>query len=668
MNGVLPGKENWDTNVERGKCCVHTIYELLLTSVVFPPDRIPQICAGWPLDEHEPASELFEAEYECPVDWSLFPHLDRKDIVAYEARRPWDARGPPFERLAECMSHKLNHLYSHEGVRKMFGRANLAVFKATGVYFLFSSLGLDKGREDIPTDKALLKKLADAGYPQTRVAKESKSGAKPLHALMQHAGPVTNVLLRAPGKAGYTHRIVPATIAVKCGIEDDVIINYSSDVFDRWYSCLCFGLRQSLPKRVYTLEETSDGSFEHVDAGVPPVTIHTLLDTYTLSQRLKTTNVSDMLLDELSNVLQREKALHKVYKGRGEICEDDPNDIVRFSDLAPEDIEKLWAGTKSRDPIRRLVVDLLTYRFEEVSYITTKNCLRSGASASKLYAKFAGCHNRQADIVDDFASTLWTEYFCTTYHNHDNDVYYYASPDSKPSTDSKKLIDDTVTAKSCVQMIEIWSELNGYVDCRNPDNTGGLFDVAYLQGMRPDIKWRLVKSFSVHVIFPHEGPQRREIVPLMADEEEIIDSRWPTHPGYLNADWSSPRPSKRRLRRPRRLSYTMTLTKWTASSVRLRMNPRMRMRLVARLAATPAANLNTTRTARTTRTRSWTTLTKPTSKTTASTSSTSMPRCGIRKSTGTTRAATAKRYMTQPPVKSPSGFPTKTGLPRSRSC
>lgn len=204
--------------------------------------------------EYTRATELYEDEVECPIEWSYFPDLTEKAIMAYELRRPWDTRGPPFERMPDIMKLQLAHKYSHENVRKMFGRANLAVFNATGVYFLFSSLGLSRRGHDVPTDKTILKDLSHANCPRVRIAKQTESGGSFYSSPLQCFGKVSNILLKLPGVAGHTHRSIPAEMATKYGIEEAIVIECSPEVFDRWYSCLCFGLRHSVPKRVYTLK------------------------------------------------------------------------------------------------------------------------------------------------------------------------------------------------------------------------------------------------------------------------------------------------------------------------------------------------------------------------------------------------------------------------------
>jgi hypothetical protein len=328
----------WAEHISKGTSDVVKKHQSKLIRLVFTVDP-PKKFSPWPF-EYVEATVPYEKDIACPIDWSQLPPLKATEIMAYEIRKPWNPNRPPFENMRDIVEEQTGDHYSKEGVRKMFGRANAAVYNATGVYFLHSSLGLQK-KHGIPNETEMLKGLGDAGMPQGRAAKPSDSARSSDESLPVFTYPSITVLLQPPGQSGYITRVMSEEIASVCGIEDGMFIGCTSDAFDRWYSCFCFGLRYSLPKRVYKLSQPSEGVCTYLDNGVPPVTIYTILEMYTLSQLFGTTQVSDMLLDEILKVLKHEKALFKKYKGRGNVCEDDPNDVLRFNDLEPGDIEKL---------------------------------------------------------------------------------------------------------------------------------------------------------------------------------------------------------------------------------------------------------------------------------------------------------------------------------------
>jgi hypothetical protein len=339
---------------------------MLITLVFIIP--LPDRVTPWPFN-YDQATLQFTEDVPCPINWSALPAmakaLEPKHICAYEARRPWTLNPASFKEVIKAVLALTGKEYAEEGVRKLFRKANLAVYNATGVYFMHSSIGLyeDHG---IPTDTEMARQLEKVGYSQSKAYKATKTPCKPDATIpADDASPrylsTVAVILQPPGPERIEQRFISAEIANKYGIEDDQGIACSADIFDRWYSSLCFGLRHTFPKRVYILVKSQGAPAEYHDNGVPPVTIQSLLETYCLSQFINTTEVSDMILDRILKGFQNEKRLYAKYKGRGGICEDDPNDVVRFMDLKSEDIEKLWLNTNPVDPIRKLLVDLFTY-------------------------------------------------------------------------------------------------------------------------------------------------------------------------------------------------------------------------------------------------------------------------------------------------------------------
>lgn len=121
-------------------------------------------------------------------------------------------------------------------------------------------------------------------------------------------------------------------------------------------------------------------------------------------------------------------------------------------DLEPEGIEELWNKTKLGDPVRKLVVDLLSFTLVTPQEEATI-ALRSRRRARGLYASLAQkCHPHE--VIDAFAASIAPEqnHLCVRCHNHPVDTPCYTR--QAPSALSKQLIDD-MTASPSTQPLEI---------------------------------------------------------------------------------------------------------------------------------------------------------------------------------------------------------------------
>ncbi|KAF2828258.1 hypothetical protein CC86DRAFT_465975 [Ophiobolus disseminans] len=497
---------------------------------------LPERFTPWPFSYGQ-ATLQFTDDIPCPVNWSALAAvsvpLKHEHIATYEARHPWSPNPLSFIKVIPVVQEVIGRRLSQEGVRKWFRKANLAIYNATGVYFIHSSIGLED--HDIPTDKEMGTEIAKAGISPSKASKQAKNVHKPDDSsspfdVAAEYVPATAIILQLPGRAIIKQRFISEEVAKMCGIEHGQRIACSVETFGQWYTCLCFGLRHSFPKRLYSFCKPPGGRLKHHDDGVSRFTIHTLLETYYLSQAMKTTDVSDMLLDQLLKVFQNEKALYAKYKGRGCICEVDPNAVLRFMDLEQDGMNELWKNTELGDPIRKLIVDLLTFGLE-TSEKQVAAAVRSSRHARELYAEFAQKYHPH-DVIDDFANATYTDHFCANYHNHAEDELCYAW--RPPSALSKNLDDDLPSMQSL--------EIAGVPFCRVPNNTGEPFDISLYQARHPEIDWKMVRSMNSLITFPSTaGPQRREPRPVFVDEEDFdVYGRWPTHPGYNNKDWEAP--------------------------------------------------------------------------------------------------------------------------------
>jgi hypothetical protein len=507
---------------------------MILVFTTPPPPRI----SPWPFN-FPAATHAYAHPTTCPIDWSQLSGLETKHILTYELRAPWNPAPLPWAQVATQYQQATGEekLFSQEGTRKRFKKVNRAIFEATGVYFLYSGLGLQEDY-NVPNDTDMPQKMREAGLindPVTRGKKFSNKSKTSNWSKNSHRETVCEseavvLVIQPPGQSSYASRLISKKIIKTLRITSDQVVPFSVDTFDRWHTCLCFGTRHTLPKRVYKLKQMPEG-YAYVDEGIPPVTIHTLLDTYRLSRFMGTTAVSDMILDGLHEVFKNEKGLFLKYQ-IGAICEGDCNDVMRFLDLEPDDIEKLWKETKRSDPIRRLIVDLLTHGLGAMEGLDRirANALRSGSQARDLYRTFARSHRE--DALDAFANATSPELFYATYHSHKVDEPCYRQV--LCSLLSKKWIDDTLDFSN-THLVEI----KGVNNCKIINKTGCSLDINALQGQTPHWEWQRICSVNSWILIPPKGPQIRQPRPVYFELDKVDShGRYPSHPGYNDADWT----------------------------------------------------------------------------------------------------------------------------------
>jgi hypothetical protein len=514
----------------------NTVARNSLTNAVFTPAP-PRPMSPWPID-CPAATPVYPTTIPCPINWALIPGLTSVDQQVYELRAPWNANAKSWHTVSQLYS-KQNPGKSlvDESVRKKFKKANIAVFKATGVYFRGSSIGLKEGWK-VPGDidmKALLKDVVQKAGVAVETVFDDKLVTMFTDKELLLDGPAVTLSLQPRGCFGHEVRHLPKKLADELRIQADEVIPCTGVIFDRWYSSLCFGRRHSLPRRVYKLRPIPVG-YTHEDDGTPPVTFHTLLDTYCLSQIIGTHVVSDMILDEISRVLSSEKDLAAKYRD-GAVLEDDAANVIRFMDLEPADIETLWKNTDPADPIRRLIADLLTHypgATPEACRMSASR-IRTGRQASKKFVSFGKSLYRDA-YIQDFIDKAEANEFCKTYHNHDSGVpCYWLTDQSEKST---RRIDVTVTSRDGPVTLEIHS-IAGYKITNKTGEPALNFEALKLE--KCSWRWERLRSVKVKITIPKNGPQIREYVPDYFDAQDAdCQHRYPSHPGYENPEWTDP--------------------------------------------------------------------------------------------------------------------------------
>jgi hypothetical protein len=469
--------------------------------------------------------------YDLYTPWNPHPRTDQQVVDLYQ-----ELTGEPKP-------------YTTEGLRKHFVVANKAIFSATGVYFCFKGKGLRK-KYGIPTDNAMACAMRETGsgrYAGTVYKPANKPGkqkqkqkisegdaideVEEVKEIMLNEVNAVELILQPPGGLGYVSRFVSKKLVDTFQIDSSEIHYCTEAAFDRWYSCICFGARHTLPKRVYRLKQLPDG-YQYTDDGAPPVTIQALIDTYCWSQLMGTSGVSDMLLDDIWQALKNENSIVAKY-GSGNICDDDCNEIVRFLDILPQDIEKLWMATETKDPIRKLIVGVLTHG------MTTDECdrlsadaLRLGRQARLLYDIFV--QGPCQKTIEAFIDAANPDVFCAAYHNHRVDDSCHR--DIPPSALSKQMIDDSFESLLSPNVHKL--EIMGVKGYSVINKTGNSIDLNCLQRQNPQWDWASVQSVNSWIIANPNGPQTREPRPVYF-EPDNTDSfgRYPSHPGHEDPEW-----------------------------------------------------------------------------------------------------------------------------------
>lgn len=497
---------------------------------------LPATRQPWPY-QFPQAHCVYSQDNDCPINWDSFGNIPLAQRRVYELRRPWNKDPAPWDAvrmdLAELESKSA---MSAEGVRKRFAKVNKAIFEATGVYFVCNGHGLQPGY-GVPNDTDMSALLRGHGGTTLGTSMKATSACKDIQAEADRIeeNEVAFLVLQLPGQSFRAVRHVTKDTMAKLKISDGQTLPYPATTFDRWYSCLYFGRRHSLPKRVYRLKQQPDRSYNPVDEGTPKVTIQALIETYCLSQLAGTTAVSDMLLDEIMQSLENEKTLYGTY-GTGAVCEEDCNDVVRLLDLQPEDIQRIWKNTRVHDPIRTLLIDLFLHQSNalqddgEFDGKVRRDALRLSRCACRLWEDFTEQCTRK--VVESFMEQLDPSTFCAKYHNHHENRPCYRS--TLPSERSKHMIDDTLEELN-VHLLEV----RGVAWYRIVNNTGDCLDLDALRADKPRWEWERVQSINSWIYIEPKGPQHRQPHPVYFDpSEKDRNGRFPSHPGYRRKNWA----------------------------------------------------------------------------------------------------------------------------------
>lgn len=504
---------------------------------------LPPLVTPWPF-EFPQATGSYSVDTACPIDWITYPELTDEVIRCYTNREPWNPKPKSWGFVArqEPESEDSEKVLSDEGMRKRFKLANQAIFNATGVYFLLSGIGLDD--HGVPTDikmKMLLREhdmgaekkiaagpsAADSAAPVTQPSKIVKFRYNMFNdEELLFDGPVTGIVL-TEGQNTRATRYMSKAIRDNCLRLDDHILGFSPTAFDLWYTSICFGHRNTLPKRVYKLRKIF-GGYTHQDEGLPIMTMATIMETYCLSQKMGTMSVSDMILDHIHAILKQDQELVAKFRD-GKNWERTDGDAIRFLDLGPKDITKIWNTTQQQDPIRTLIHDIITY-YPGANPTATNPPPTTASLASSQYTCFTH-RTTQNTILSSFSSTK-NSHFCNTYHTHTGITSCYRQ--TPQSTLSTTLIDNTMTPEDSTRKV-----LHGGIAMSIIDQTyNSQADFSALHVLYPHWHWERVKAVRTRILVPPSGAKVQVLKPEYFDLR-VMDGlrRFPSHPGYQVVDW-----------------------------------------------------------------------------------------------------------------------------------
>ncbi|KAI4624191.1 uncharacterized protein J4E87_005690 [Alternaria ethzedia] len=497
-----------------------------LTNTVFNPPPRPAI-TPWDYDFPAPTPPYHD-QSSCPVDWSkvvIDSKVSKRCEKAYELRRPWQQEPVAWDKMAELGN------VSAEGVRKRFASANKAVFELTGVYFATSPLGL--AEHDIPLYAELKNFLPDTSEASPVLGKEPI-----IHPLL-YDGEAVQLVVFPPGQDGGVNRWVTQEVMDRLPINDQHFLEYSLDNFDRWYTSVFLGPRHTFPRRIYRLEPYDDTSFIHRDNGTPSIAMSDLFETYRLSQAMGTTEVCDMILDEIVLSFKQEIELVKEHE-EGKVTMQDCDNTIQFMSFRIDDVNLLWEHTKANDKIRMVVleslfdqVELLRVKAEKQKRHLNRDFVIDWCFHTILLMMAGPC-----DIVQRFRRGEGNlQDFCARYHDHGNSK----SECFRAKPESSKLIPEETDEPRIIKV------RFGTVDLEIEDRAsyaGVIFRFERLVEDRSEWDWLRIRSIATFVEGPLVPDARRRkwhLEPIYYELDTIdAHGRYPCHPGYQNQDWTHP--------------------------------------------------------------------------------------------------------------------------------
>jgi hypothetical protein len=165
-----------------------------------------------------------------------------------------------------------------------------------------------------------------------------------------------------------TRDVEPVLIQPFCKrpLTETNLLRVESNVFDIFTNCLAPTLREEMPRQLKCLESwrvsenTEQLEFAYRD--VPfDFTLGDIFKVYCCSQALECSHVSNLILRHLLKIIEEEENLVEGYRS-GRIPMNVRVEKPRILNFEPEDVNYLFANTKANDPIRLLLLDIITYK------------------------------------------------------------------------------------------------------------------------------------------------------------------------------------------------------------------------------------------------------------------------------------------------------------------
>ncbi|KAH6872711.1 hypothetical protein BKA58DRAFT_456295 [Alternaria rosae] len=467
----------------------------LINAVFNPPPR-PAI-SPWHYGFAAPTLPYYD-QSRCPIDWSKVV-IDSK--VPYECQKAYE----------------------------LLRRANVNV-SCQPIRQSLSSQGFTSPR--VPLYAELKHNLQ--GTSEAPVIRRKEPTTDPLF----YASEAVQLVVSPPGQNGGVNRFATQEVMDRLPINDQNFLEYSLDNFDRWYTSVFQGRRHSFPRRTYRLEPCNGKGFIHRDNGTPSIAMSDLFETSRLSQMMKTTEVSDMILDEVVQSFKQEIELVNKHEEEKVTMQDCDNTIQSMS-FKPGDLSLLWEHTKDNDKIRRVVleslfekVDLLQDDVEEQKRHLNRDFVRDWQFyiIRPMVRPYEIVHRftRGGGILQDF---------CAQYHNHGDpkSECFHSKPESS------KLIPERADEPRIIKV------RFGAVDLEIEDRAsyaGVTFRFGRLVKDKPKWDWLRIRSIATFVEGPLDPDARRRqwcLEPIYYEPDTVdANGRYPCHLGYQNPDWTHP--------------------------------------------------------------------------------------------------------------------------------
>ncbi|KAF1996319.1 hypothetical protein P154DRAFT_623252 [Amniculicola lignicola CBS 123094] len=471
----------------------------------------------------------------CPINWSQVKCTQSYQKDVYELRAPWLTSPKSFGEMVELWNemHPDDKMGNQESIRKRFRRINEIVFKATGIYFVDSCMGIEKfvpkeHQKSGPKNVTLANK-EDPNLDSKRQDDEDYDLSEPRMWELENQG--VNMFFiyykseDDPEKSYLSfplERFSHASTAITEIASESrrrragqaMEVDYPKKVVEHWLKCVGTAerIKFRLPFRIGTSEELSSSD---------------LFQLYSFSIWMGSPMVADLVIDHWHSHFRRKALLEAGYRSGALSFNDIPTErMLHPLDFEPEDINRLWAETDVVDHGRTFWLDVIVNRGEEgVKKITNELSSYDGNFLGDLHARM------MTDPAED--PTAMEQLPCARYHTHPNfGLACYRKHPNFP-TDPVPLI-NRVAGVYPRKAVRLTMRGQDYLVVNNTDYSTSSFREIPLSA--PEWNWPKVRA-----VYNLRGGDWLPKPTYFHDSDADEMGRFPSHPGWKNPDWKPPR-------------------------------------------------------------------------------------------------------------------------------